>query len=65
MGYTVRTATHRYTEWRDHRKGGEVAERELYEYGDAGIERKNLADKPEYSETQADLEQLLNAAPSR
>lgn len=59
MGYTVRTATHRYTEWRDNRKGGKVAERELYEYGDDGIERENLADRPEHAEVQERLEQLL------
>ncbi len=62
MGYTVRTATHRYTEWRDTKKGGgKIVARELYEYDEGNIERANLAGNPEYVELQRDLEQLLKA----
>jgi iduronate 2-sulfatase len=46
MGYAVRTATHRYVEWR--RFGtGEVVARELYAYrGNDSFESVNLADDP-------------------
>ena len=59
MGYTVRTATHRYTEWRDLRKDGEVVALELYDYGDAAIETVNVAGRAEYAELQSRLEALL------
>ena len=59
MGYTVRSATHRYTEWRDSKRQGKVVAHELYEYGEDGIERANLADKAAYSEVQSQLQQLL------
>lgn len=60
MGYTVRTATHRYTEWRNTKVKNEEAEVcELYEYGEGGIERVNLADRLEYADLQARLRQRL------
>ena len=62
MGYTVRTATHRYTEWRrtQGRDPGVVA-RELYEYGADGIERLNVADQPAFAATQELLRKRLVA----
>ena len=60
MGYTVRTATHRYTEWRDSKKSGQVAARELYKYGQDGIERENLAGRPDQGEVQERLRKLLH-----
>ena len=59
MGYSVRTASHRYTEWRDGRNEGQVVVRELYQYGEDGIERENVADREEFSKLQAELKRLL------
>jgi iduronate 2-sulfatase len=59
MGYSVRTATHRYTEWRDSKRKGKVVARELYEYGEDGIERVNIADRPGHAEVQEQLQNLL------
>jgi iduronate 2-sulfatase len=47
MGYTVRSATHRYVEWRK-LSDGSVMARELYAYRDEELfESENLADHPE------------------
>ncbi|MHC4996052.1 MAG: sulfatase-like hydrolase/transferase, partial [Planctomycetota bacterium] len=59
MGYTVRTATHRYTEWRDPKSDGQAPYRELYEYGGDGIERVNIIDRPEHTEIQGALHKRL------
>lgn len=59
MGYTVRTATHRYTEWSDPKDRETVVARELYEYGDDGIERENIADQAEVADLQMALRNLL------
>ena len=62
MGYSVRTATHRYTEWVDLRKGAKVMARELYHCEEAGdSERVNLADQPAYTGIQKELQTLLAA----
>ena len=61
MGYTVRTATHRFTEWRDSKQDSQIVARELYEYSEDGIERINLADRPEYAEIQNELQTVLRA----
>jgi iduronate 2-sulfatase len=46
MGYAVRTATHRYVEWRDWSTGA-VTARELYALARPGdFETANLADQP-------------------
>ena len=46
MGYTVRTATHRYVEWR-RLADGSVVDRELYAYrGDELFEAENIAADP-------------------
>lgn len=42
MGYSIRTATHRYTEWRDWQTG-ETAARELYDHVNDPDETRNLA----------------------
>lgn len=60
MGYTIRTATHRYTEWRDSKRKNRVPFRELYKYLSDGIERENLADQPEHAEIQEKLRQRLH-----
>ncbi|MDV6031814.1 MAG: sulfatase [Phycisphaera sp. RhM] len=60
MGYTIRTKTHRYTEWRPLKaKTKQAAVRELYAYGSDGIERVNLADRPEHRPIQESLRQRL------
>lgn len=47
MGYSMRTATHRLTQW-VHRQSGEVRATELYDYADGLIETENIAgDNPE------------------
>lgn len=60
IGYSVRNATHRYTEWRDEKSGGgKIVATELYEYGEEGIERVNLAGRPEHDQVQSALAELL------
>ncbi len=44
MGYSVRSATHRYTEWRDW-KTGKTTARELYDHQADPDETRNLASK--------------------
>jgi iduronate 2-sulfatase len=62
MGYTVRTATHRYVEWR-RVESGEVVARELYAYnGDELFEIENLADYPGEQERCKQLAALLPAS---
>lgn len=46
MGYSVRTADRRYTEWRDYATG-EVVARELYDHQSDARETKNLASQAE------------------
>jgi iduronate 2-sulfatase len=58
MGYSVRTAVLRYTEWRDW-KTGEIVGRELYEGYDEPAETSNVVDSPQVSGPQADAEKLL------
>lgn len=58
MGYSVRTAALRYTEWRDW-KTGEVVAKELYEAFDEPAETRNAVDAPQVSGPQAEAEKLL------
>ena len=44
MGYSMRTSTHRLTQW-VHRQSGEIRATELYEYADSLIERENVIGK--------------------
>lgn len=46
MGYSVRSATHRYTEWRDW-KTGETTARELYDHVGDPDETRNMAEQEE------------------
>lgn len=46
MGYSMRTDTHRYTEWHD-LKTGECVARELYDHRNDSAENVNLATAPE------------------
>jgi arylsulfatase A-like enzyme len=51
MGYTIRTDTHRYTEWRDWETGNTLA-KELYDHRQDTDETKNLAHQ---SDAQSEL----------
>jgi iduronate 2-sulfatase len=59
MGVSVRTASVRYTEWRDW-KSGEVVGRELYEAADQPRELRNAADEPRLAKAQKEARELLN-----
>ena len=59
MGYSVRTAAVRYTEWRDWRTGATIA-RELYEEADATAEIRSLPDEARLAGAQAEAERLLS-----
>ncbi|MGC4073002.1 MAG: sulfatase [Nibricoccus sp.] len=62
MGYAVRTATHRYIEWRDWTKGDVVA-RELYALEKPGdFETVNLVGKPDEAARERELSTLLPTA---
>ena len=65
MGYAVRTATHRYIEWRG-LADATVTARELYAYrGDDLFETENLADDPAHAPRLRELAALLpSASPS-
>jgi iduronate 2-sulfatase len=58
MGYSVRTAAVRYTEWRDW-KTGETLARELYEAPDEPAETRNVVGEPQVAGPQEDAERLL------
>lgn len=59
MGYSLRTATHRYTEWRDW-KTGETTARELYDHGSDPDETRNLAGQTDQQEMVEKWATLLN-----
>lgn len=48
MGYSVRTDTFRYTEWRDW-KAGTIIARELYDHRTTDDEARNVADDPAHA----------------
>jgi len=58
MGVSVRTASVRYTEWRDWKTGGVIA-KELYDAMSDAAETKNRADAPEFSAKQNEAATLL------
>ncbi len=44
MGYSMRTASHRLTQW-VHRQSGEIRATELYDYGNSLVETENIASR--------------------
>jgi len=56
MGYTVRSATHRYTEWRG---DGKLVGRELYDYSEGEVETRNVAEDDEFAGVLNDLRSKL------
>lgn len=58
MGYSVRTAAVRYTEWRDFRTG-DVLGRELYDARRDPGETRNVVDAPDLAAEQREAQQLL------
>lgn len=60
MGYSVRTLSVRYTEWRDW-KSGAVVGRELYEHEKDPQELNNTVDAPSNRDTLDDAVKLLHA----
>lgn len=59
MGYSIRTATVRYTEWHDW-ETGQIVARELYDHIHDDAETRNIVDDPHFAEAQADAVKLLN-----
>jgi iduronate 2-sulfatase len=59
MGYSVRTAKVRYTEWRDWATK-EVSARELYLTEEDPAELKNVAGDKRYADSQSEAERLLS-----
>jgi hypothetical protein len=60
MGYSMRTDTHRYTEWRDITKQ-EVEARELYDHRTDPEENVNVVDRAENRELVEGLSEMLRA----
>jgi arylsulfatase A-like enzyme len=60
MGYAVRTDRYRYVVWID-RETGQLTASELYDHQTDPDENVNLAERPEYAETLAELEALRQA----
>ena len=58
MGYSVRTALVRYTEWRDWKTGNVIA-RELYDPATDAAELRNVVDDPRLATGRAEAEALL------
>lgn len=59
MGYTMKTARYRYTQWQS--ADGEVVARELYDHKVDSQENVNLAGRPEHKELVAKLSAQLHA----
>jgi iduronate 2-sulfatase len=60
MGYSVRTASVRYTEWLDW-KTKEILAKELYDDSQEPAELKNRADDPTLAEQQLEAATTLHA----
>jgi arylsulfatase A-like enzyme len=58
MGYSMRTARYRYTEWQE---DGKAVGRELYDYETDPNETASVADKPEHAALVETLSKQLNA----
>jgi len=59
MGYTMKTARYRYTEWQ--REGGEIIAVELYDHRGDPHENVNVAGRPEHNALVAALSAQLKA----
>jgi iduronate 2-sulfatase len=57
MGYSVRTARYRFTEWSV--PGQDAIARELYDHQTDPLENENLAGNPEFARTAKELSKLL------
>ena len=53
MGYSLRSARYRYTEWRA--QGGRVIARELYDYRDDPGESMNVVERAQYNSVAAEM----------
>ena len=60
MGYSMRTARWRYTEWTD-RRARKVGARELYDHDAGPVADVNLAERPEHKATVARLSAMAKA----
>lgn len=60
MGYSLRSGSHRYTEWRDWRTGETIA-RELYDHRSDPDETRNIAGQAEQGSIVAEHTELLRA----
>ncbi|MCA9034100.1 MAG: sulfatase [Planctomycetaceae bacterium] len=58
MGYSIRSATHRYTEWRDW-KTGQTTDRELYDHVNDPDETRNIANQAEQRDVVAQHSAML------
>ena len=64
MGYSIRTESHRYTEWRSGWQTPETSKviaRELYDHTADPRESTNLAERPEHGEIVKSMAELLQA----
>ncbi len=64
MGYAMRTATHRFVEWRNFATG-EVTARELYDHRNDHTESENIADTASKELMESLTNQLLKSHPRR
>ena len=60
MGYSVRTETHRYTEWREN-DTGKIINSDLYNYLKDPLEMRNTASSKESQSKIAELSKLLRS----
>lgn len=61
MGYTLRTDTFRYTEWRSRKNLDRVVARELYDHRENHDENENVIDKAEYGDIVKDMAVRMKA----
>jgi iduronate 2-sulfatase len=61
MGYSLRTARWRFTEWIDS-KTGEIRERELYDHAFSSLAARSVASDPEHADQVEALARQLNSA---
>jgi iduronate 2-sulfatase len=72
MGYTIRTARFRYTEWMKDSYRTNIAydkkyvmAREMYDYEKDPLEKVSIIDKPEYQQDQKNMEKLFQESMQR